>query len=145
MRYADIQVNSGEWLTFVRVFNIVLFCSDGKLGSEIIPVSLNEHTTLYRPPHAHAPEFEVERTCIAAGGDVVLQDREVASILLIVSGECSMEVANGNIFKEISTELHDKLKNLTGGTVVYVGANYSIRVTATQRVEIFRSHINLHQ
>lgn len=119
--------------------------SNGKLRSAVIPSQLNEHTTLYRPPVQHAPEFEVERCKIPAGGVGTLIDCGVASIVLVISGLCNIVIDDSTPLNRESAhvDLCECVENATGGSVLFISAHHSVRVAAIDDVELFRAHINL--
>lgn len=126
------------------IFYYLPISSNGKLGSEVTPVQLNESTMLYRPPLQHAPEFEVRRTRLARGGSAVLEDSGAASIVLIVKGVCDLALSDETPLTDDSApELYSSVSSVAMGSVIFVSANHSVRVSAVEDVELFRAHINL--
>lgn len=115
--------------------------SNGKLGSEISSIVVNENVQLYRPPFAHAPEFEVERAIISSGAESVFEISDVASILLIIRGVCKVSI--DALVPAAGSELCNVVDAATGGTVIFVSAGHSFKISAAEEVEVYRAHINL--
>ena len=102
------------------------------------------YETYDRPPMSCAPEFEVERISLPAGRCIDINDSGVCSVLVVVNGVCDITVKEGDVPVVFSApELVKTIEGARTGIVVFMSAHYSYEITASQDVELFRSHINL--
>jgi mannose-6-phosphate isomerase len=144
MAPSDNVVRSGLTPKFkdVDVLCDMLTYRTGKLGSAVAPMEVDEYTVMYRPPIEIAPEFEVSKSSIPSGASIEIPVCGTASVVLVTSGVCNISVINQSGEPLGAPELCEQVEGATGGSVLFLSAQYAYRISATESVELYRSSIN---
>lgn len=99
----------------------------------ITPKTLDENTTIYRPPIDLCAEFEVEKVEISANMLYSLRKIDTASIILIVEASDNAQFSSENSIIQVSM-----------GSVLFIGANAQVKIDSSDKpILLYRAHVNL--
>ena len=147
MAISDNVVRAGLTPKFKDVETLMhmLHFRCGKMSSYVVPLTVDERTVLYRPPHDVCAEFEVERTVLPKGeGNYHLTGHRSASLILVTHGSGKISPLPNESGDDMSQTV-EPLTRLKPGTVLFQPANQDALVSAedAEDLVIFRAHVNL--